>query len=82
MFSLAYLLVGESESLGASSALSSGHKHYGRLTIRVPLPVADYFASMVSKGEKSSAIRDYGLFTAGVVVSEIVGIVLKHFGWA
>ncbi len=48
----------------------------------VPLPVADYFASMVNEGERSSAIRDYLLFIAGVLVSAIVGLLLKHFGLA
>jgi len=48
----------------------------------VPLPAAEYFATLVNKGEKSSAKRDYLLFTAGVVVSVIVAIVLKHFGLA
>jgi hypothetical protein len=49
---------------------------------QVPLPAAEYFARLVNKGEKSSALRDYVLFFAGVVVSTIVAIVLKHFGMA
>ena len=49
---------------------------------QVPLPAAEYFASLVNKGEKSSALRDYVLFTAGVVVSAVVTVVLKHFGLA
>ena len=49
---------------------------------QVPLPAAEYFASVISKGEKSSALRDYLLFFAGVVVSVIVAIVLKHFNLA
>jgi len=49
---------------------------------QVPLPAAEYFATLVNKGEKSSALRDYILFTAGVVVSAIVAVVLKHFGLA
>lgn len=48
---------------------------------RTPLPAAEYFASMVGEQEKSSALRDYILFAAGVVVSAIVAIVVKHFGW-
>jgi hypothetical protein len=48
----------------------------------VPLPAAEYFASLVNKGEKSRALRDYVLFTAGVVVSAVVTVVLKHFGLA
>ena len=46
----------------------------------VPLPAAEYFASLVNRGERSSAFRDYILFTAGVVVSAGVAILLKHFG--
>jgi len=48
----------------------------------VPLPAAEYFAKLVDKGEGSSAKRDYALFTAGVIVSVIVTIILKHFGLA
>jgi L-lysine 2,3-aminomutase len=48
----------------------------------VPLPAAEYFASLVNKGEKSSALRDYVLFAAGVVVTAGVTILLKHFGLA
>jgi hypothetical protein len=47
---------------------------------QVPLPAAGYSATLVSKGERSSALRDYGLFTAGVVVSAVIAIALKHFG--
>lgn len=49
---------------------------------QVPLPAAEYFATLVNKGEKSSAFRDYILFTAGVVVSAVVAVLLKHFGLA
>jgi hypothetical protein len=49
---------------------------------QVPLPAAEYFASLVTKGEKGSALRDYVLFTSGVVVSAIVTIILKRFGLA
>ena len=49
---------------------------------QVPLPAAEYFALMISKGEKSSAFRDYMLFFAGVVVSVIVAIAPKHFNLA
>ena len=48
----------------------------------VPLPAAEYFATLVDKSERSSAKRDYALFTAGVAVSVIVAIILKHFGLA
>jgi hypothetical protein len=45
----------------------------------IPLPAAEYFAKLVDKGERSSAKRDYALFTAGVTVSVIVTIVLRYF---
>ena len=48
----------------------------------VPLPAAEYFAKLMDKGERRSAKRDYMLFTAGVVVSVIVAVILKHFGLA
>ena len=48
----------------------------------VQLPVADYFAKLVQKGEKRSAMRDYVLFGAGVVVSTSIAIILKLLGWA
>lgn len=48
----------------------------------VPLPAAEYFARLVDKGERRRAKRDYALFTAGVIVSVIVAIILKHFGLA
>jgi hypothetical protein len=47
---------------------------------QVPLAAAQYFASLVDKGEKSSALRDYILFFSGVVVSAIITVILKHFG--
>lgn len=83
-----YTKARESAVLNLETQLSQLMQQEGELRKKiealqsVPLPVADYFASMVSKGEKSSAIRDYMLFAAGVVVSSIVGIVLKHFGLA
>lgn len=40
----------------------------------VPLPVAEYFASLTSAGEKRSARRDYMLFGAGVLVSTVISI--------
>jgi hypothetical protein len=48
----------------------------------VPLPVAEYFAQLVSKGHKMSAIRDYVLFLLGVLVSAGVEVVLRRLGWA
>lgn len=48
----------------------------------VPLPAAEYFAQLVSKGEKRSAFRDYILFLLGVLVSAGVGVLLRKMGWA
>jgi len=48
----------------------------------VPLPAAEYFASLVDRGERRSALRDYALFTFGVLVSAGVTIILKKFGLA
>jgi hypothetical protein len=48
----------------------------------VPLPAAEYFASLVAKGEKRSAFRDYALFFMGVVVSTVVTIILRKLGLA
>ena len=46
----------------------------------VPLPAAEYFATLVSKGEGKSAKRDYALFLLGVIVSSIIAVLLKKFG--
>ena len=46
----------------------------------VPLPAAEKFAELIKKEGKGSALRDYALFVAGVVVSAVVSIVLKHYG--
>lgn len=43
----------------------------------VPVPVADRFAALLAPSERRSAVRDYALFGAGVMVSTIVGIVLE-----
>lgn len=42
---------------------------------KLPLPVAEYFATLTAAGEKRSAMRDYLLFGAGVVVSTLLSIV-------
>ena len=47
----------------------------------VPLPVAEHFAKLMAAGEKRSALRDYILFGAGVVVSTVVAIILRSLGW-
>jgi len=48
----------------------------------VPLPAAEYFATLIEKREKRSALRDYVLFLVGVVVSAVVAVLLRKFGWA
>lgn len=46
---------------------------------KTPLPVAEHFAKLVAPGEKRSAVRDYLLFGAGVVVSTAIGIAIQVF---
>jgi hypothetical protein len=46
---------------------------------KTPLAVAEHFAKLVAPGEKRSAMRDYLLFGAGVVVSTAIGIVIQVF---
>jgi predicted nuclease with TOPRIM domain len=48
---------------------------------KVPLPAVEHFVSILEKGEKRSALRDYALFGAGVVVSAVMSIVFKLFGF-
>jgi hypothetical protein len=48
----------------------------------VPLPAAEYFANLIERREKRSALRDYVLFLVGVVVSAVVAVLLRKFGWA
>lgn len=47
----------------------------------VPLPAAEFFANIIEEREKRSAVRDYLLFLAGVVVSAVVAVVLKKLGY-
>ena len=47
----------------------------------VPLPAVSEFEKLMSKGDKRSAFRDYTLFISGVIVSIIVTIFLKKFGY-
>ena len=47
---------------------------------KVPLPAVEHFAALMNRGERRSAMRDYMLFGAGVVVSTIIAIGLKAFG--
>jgi hypothetical protein len=46
---------------------------------RTPLAVAEHFARLVAPSERRSAMRDYLLFGAGVVVSTAIGIVIQVF---
>jgi len=45
----------------------------------VPIPAAEHFARLMETGEKRSAMRDYVLFGAGVVVTTVVTIVIQVF---
>ncbi|MCX6578883.1 MAG: hypothetical protein NT166_01710 [Candidatus Aminicenantes bacterium] len=44
---------------------------------RTPLAVAEHFAMLVAPSERRSAMRDYLLFGAGVVVSTVIGIIIQ-----
>lgn len=46
---------------------------------KTPLAVAEHFADLVAPGEKRSAMRDYLLFGAGVLVSTVIGIAIQLF---
>ena len=48
---------------------------------KVPIEALAHFENILSKGDKRSAYRDYFLFGIGVVVSVIVTILLKKFGY-
>jgi len=48
---------------------------------KVPLPAAEFFAKLIAAGEKKSALRDYLLFLAGVIVSALVVVLLKKLGY-
>lgn len=48
---------------------------------KVPIEALAHFESILSKGDKRSAYRDYILFGTGVLVSIIVTILLKRFGY-
>jgi len=43
----------------------------------LPTRVADYFVQLTAKGERRSALREYLLFGADIVVSVLVAIVFK-----
>ena len=45
----------------------------------VPIPAAEHFARLMETGEKRSAMRDYVLFGAGVVVTTMITIVIQVF---
>ena len=42
-----------------------------------PVAVAEYFKSVTAAGEKRGAIRDYVLFTSGVIVSTIIALLMR-----
>ena len=44
---------------------------------KIPLPAIEYFLHETERSERRSAIRDYILFGAGVIVSAIVSIILR-----
>lgn len=46
---------------------------------KTPLAVAEHFAKLVAPGEARSAMRDYLLFGAGVLVSTAIGIAIQVF---
>jgi hypothetical protein len=46
---------------------------------KTPLAVAEHFAKLVAPGERRSAMRDYLLFGAGVVVSTVIGVIIQVF---
>jgi hypothetical protein len=45
-----------------------------------PLPALDYFKTIMEREGKASAVRDYGLFFAGVVASIILTVILRQLG--
>lgn len=47
---------------------------------KIPLPALQYFESLLKKGEKRSASRDYKLFALGVIVTSIIGTVFMIVG--
>jgi len=49
----------------------------------VPIPVAEHFAKIVESGERRSAVRDYVLFGAGVLVTTVITIAIQlATGWS
>ncbi|MEI6697337.1 MAG: hypothetical protein WCO13_14880, partial [Bacteroidota bacterium] len=44
---------------------------------KIPIPVAEHFATLLQGGEKMSRKRDYILFGAGVIVTTIISILLN-----
>lgn len=46
---------------------------------KVPLPVAEHFASLLEGGEKRNRRRDYLLFGAGVLVTTIISLILNSY---
>lgn len=48
---------------------------------KVPIEALTHFEKILYKGDKRSAYRDYILFGAGVIMSLIVTIILRKFGY-
>jgi len=46
---------------------------------KVPLEAMSHFEEILNKGDKRSALRDYGLFISGIIVSVIVTLILKFY---
>jgi len=74
--------VAELESqLGALSQQEQEMKQRIQGLQNVPLAAAEYFAQLVDKRERRSALRDYVLFLIGVVVTSGVEVLLRKMGW-
>ncbi|NHM04319.1 hypothetical protein [Flavobacterium celericrescens] len=46
---------------------------------KVPLEALDHFETILNKGDKRSALRDYLLFISGIIASVIVTLILKFY---
>ena len=48
---------------------------------QVPIPAIEHFTRIIEKGEKRKAYRDYVLFGLGALLSTVITIALKAFGF-
>ena len=46
---------------------------------KTPLPVAEHFARLLEKKDRTNARRDYALFGAGVIVTTVIAIAVQVF---